>query len=475
MTMVWPEKLWEFQEEDVPFFLEHPMSMILYEPRLGKTVVTCEVLARDPKTGPGVIIACSKNAFSTWLEHLPAAFAKLAPNKTVEVRIIRGTADKRKAEWLRPRKTDIVFYLITFASLINDYPFLSDKKARFDTVIGDEVHRNLKNRKNKSAIIFRDFVKQARRFHPLSGTLAGKWGPGDYWTILNMFDRQKFSTWWGWVNRYCIIENNGFGMQMVGVKNVDELHRVMNQYARLRKRGDVRPDMPKVVRSPFWVEPSKAQRKLYDALAEEKVIVTDSGQYIVVANSLEESIRRRQLLACPEMIVPGAGVGEAFAQLVDMIEDAKAEGDIYGHHIVVYSAFRRALPYWEAFLRERGHTDVWQLYGGLEPEDLQERIAGFKKSMGIILCSTKFAQAFSLASARTCYHIGMEHDPNDNIQADGRLVPPNGDHSINSYYFGYLGTQDEELVERIGIKQQIITVTTTMPVDTPRVMFDFNK
>lgn len=460
--MQWPDKLWDFQEEDVPFFLEHPRSMILYEPRLGKTVVTCEVLARDPETGPGVIIACSKNAFHTWLEHIPAAFAKLAPEKTVEVRIIRGTADKRKSEWIRRRKTDIVVYLVTFNSLINDYPYLTEHRARFDTVIGDEVHRMLKNRKNKSAIIFRDFTRACRRFHPLSGTLAGKWGPGDYWAILNMLDRRRFSSYWAWIDRYCIMQHNGFGQELVGVKNVDELRGIMEQFSRLRKRKDVRPDMPVVVRRAVWVDLVKGQKQVYDTLEEEKIVFTDSGNVIVVANSLEESMRRKQLLVCPAMLDPSLGVGGAFEHLVDLMDEAKENEDVYGHHVVIFSRFRRALPFWEAYLRKRGYNDVWQLYGGLEPEALTSAIQGFQETRGVILCSTKFAQAFSLASARVCYHIGLEDDPNDLIQADDRLVPKEGDYSINSFYMGYRGTSDEETVERVGLRHQIITTTTTL-------------
>ena len=461
--MEWPEE-WNFQNEDVPFFLSHLKSMVLYEPRLGKTVVTCKTLALDPETTT-VIIACSKNAFQTWMDHIPSAFAKYAPDRTVEVRIIRGKGSKAKAQreaaWTRPRTTDVTVYIITFAALINDYPFLSSGKARFDSVIGDEVHTKLKKRTNKSCIIFRDFVAKSRRFMALSGTLAGKWGPADYWAILNMCNKREFSSFWNFVHMFCHVVDNGFGMEIVGVKNSEEFHRLMDRYARLRKRKIVRPEMPITVRALKPVEMTAQQAKLYDTLASDKLVETPEGNLIVVANSLEEHMRRRQILTCPGMLSPDLGVGGAMEDILDILDEARENDDREGQHIVIFTAFRRALPIWEEYLRANGYEHIYQLYGGLEPEDLTARIKGFKENMGIILCTTKFAQAFSLASSKVCYHIGYEYDPNDNIQAEDRLVPTVGDYSINSFYYSYRDTHDDVMAERINIKQQMIHMTTT--------------
>jgi SNF2 family DNA or RNA helicase len=459
--MEWPEE-WDFQNEDVPFFLSHLKSMVLYEPRLGKTVVTCKTLALDPETRT-VVIACSKNAFQTWMDHIPAAFARYAPNRTVEVRLIRGKGSnakaQREAEYKKVRTADVTVYITTFNALINDYPFLTAGKARFDTVVGDEVHTKLKKRTNKSCIIFRDFVGKARRFMALSGTLAGKWGPADYWAILNMCNRKEFPSFWNFVHMFCHVVDNGFGMEVTGIKNIDEFRRLMDRYARLRLRKTVRPQMPQTVRALRRVEMTPEQAKLYSELEDFKVAETPSGGLIVAANSLEENMRRRQILACPAMLDPKLGVGGAFEDLVDQLLEAKENDDREGQHLVVYSAFRRALDPWENYLRANGFNNVWQLYGGTEPEELTSKISKFKSTMGIILCTTKFAQAFSLASAKHCYHIGYEYDPNDNIQADDRLVPTVGDYAINSTYYSYRDTADEIIAERINIKQQLITLT----------------
>lgn len=459
--MQWPKE-WDFQNEDVPFFLATPKSMVLYEPRLGKTVVTSKVLALDPETRT-VLIACSKNAFGTWMDHIPAAFAKYCPHRTVEIRLIRGKGSNavrmRQEIWLRKRRADVTVYICTFNALVNDYPFLKKFSARFDTVIGDEVHTKLKNRKNKSAIIFRDFVKRARRFHPLSGTLVGKWGPGDYWTLLNMCDPKAFPSFWEYVNHFCIMEHNGFGTEITGVQNVEQFRAMMAKYSRLRRRAVVRPQMPKTVRTLRWVERTPEQARLYDTLEAEKLVFTSDNRLIVAANSLEETMRRRQILVCPAILDPNLGVGGAMEDIIDILKEARENGDAESQHIVIFSAFRRALGPWEAALRAEGFTNVWQLVGGTEPEDVKRIAAAFKETNGIILCTTKFAQAFSLSSSRVCYHIGYEYDPNANMQAEDRLVPPEGDYTINSIYYGYRDTSDEFLAEDIVLKGKLIEHT----------------
>lgn len=459
--------LYDFQAEDLPFFLSHPRSLILYEPRLGKTVETCHILALDPDTS-SVLIACSKNAMGTWMDHLAPWFDKLCPEKSYDIRIIRGknstAATERKAIWAKPRTAKITVYIVTFNAFLNDYKWLNENHLdRFDTVIGDEVHTKLKNRKTQSSEIFRKITKTCRRFHPLSGTLAGKWGPADYWSVLNMCSPKEFGSYWQFAGMFCDMIEGQFGWEIIGVKNAANWHHLLSRWAKIRLREVVRPQMPKVQRGLKWVEPTAQQQKMYDLLGKDSFIVTENGALIVSSTSLETAIRKRQILACPQMLDEKLGVGAAMEDVIEGLTDAKENDDVDGQHIVIFSAFRRALPFFEAALRGAGYSNIEQLYGGLEPEDLKLRIERFSQSRGIILCTTKFAQAFSLSTARVCYHIGYEYDPNDNKQAEDRLVPQSGDYNISSNYYAYRNTDDDSLAEMITMKHRIITQTVTKP------------
>lgn len=466
------EDLRPFQSDDVPYFLTHLKSLILYEPRLGKTVVACNVLAKDPKTlGSKVLIACSKNALSVWIDHIEAWFKYLQPTWNLDIRIIRGKNSGAKAEreykWAIPQRPNTVtFYLTTFNGALNDWEYLKAKKLDvFDTIIGDEVHTKLRNRKTKTAEMLKALVRKCRRFHALSGTLVGKWGPADYFGVLNIINPYEFSSYWAFVNAFCIVVENYWGKEIIGVKNMDAFHTLLSRFARIRDRKTYGPQMPKVTRDLKHVEMTKEQAVLYDAVGDSGFAVTDNGTIIIARNALEKVTRKRQILTCPKIVDPKLGVGAAFEDVLENLEEAKENEDAEGQHIVIFSAVRKALPHFEAALRNAGYKNVFTLAGGTEPEDLVRITANFRRTKGIMLCTTQFAQAFSLDTARECYHIGWDYDPNNNKQAEDRLVGQTGDHRINSWYYAYRHTDDEIFAVNITQKHHIIRITNVDPLN----------
>lgn len=468
-------ELFKYQDEDEPFFLTHHKSLMLYEPRLGKTVLTCKILAKDPETS-SILIACAKSAMGTWISHVRYWFDKIRGpgNYTLEFRILRSKGPNAKttrmALWRKPRTAQITVYLCTFAALIYDDKDIQGIK--FKTVIGDEVHKVLKGRTTKTANIFRARVRDAHRFHALSGTLAGKWGPGDYWTLLNIINRNEFSSYWSFLNTYCILINNGFGQEIVGLQNMEAFHRQLSRYARIRRRAECAPYMPTVKRQILWVEMDKAQEKMYTELGgKSQLTFTESGTLLVAANSLEKFTRKRQILASPKILDPdGKSFGGAINDLLERLEDAEEEEDLDAQHIVVFSSSRKALPHIEAALRGHGHRNVFTIAGGTEPEELKAAQEAFERTRGIMLSTTQFAQGFSLSTARMCYHISFDLDPNNNKQAEDRLVGIEGDHNIMSYYYCYRHTDDEELSGRVEDRDEIIKITTDSSIVRP-IMF----
>lgn len=462
------EALRPFQADDVPYFLAHLKSLILYEPRLGKTVVTCNVLAKDPLT-KDILIACSKNALSVWLDHIDAWFNYLMPGVLLDIRVVRGKNSGAKAVrhelWARPRKPGyITVYLTTFNGLLNDFEYLQTNKLdRFDTIIADEVHTKLRSRKTKTAAMFKLLVKKCRRFHALSGTLTGKWGPADFFGLLNIINPYEFSSYWAFVYAFCVVVENHWGKEIIGVKNMDAFHLILSRFARIRDRKTYGPQMPTVRRDLKHVEMSKEQAVLYEAVGETSMAVTENGTIVLARNSLEKVTRKRQILVCPKIVDPKLGLGEAFEDILDILAEAKENEDAAGQHIVIFTAVRKSLQFFQAALLDAGYRNVFTLAGGTEPEDLVRITNDFRRTKGIMLCTTQFAQAFSLDSAQECYHIGWDYDPNNNKQAEDRLVGQSGTHQINSWYYSYKQTDDEILAINITQKNRIIRVTNKDP------------
>lgn len=458
-----------FQEKDVPWLIAHPKSMILYDPRMGKTVVTCRAFMGDPKCRV-VLINCSKNALSVWIDHLKSWWKHLRPGEPLEIRLIRGkggkAAEQRRALYDKPPNLKgATVYLSTYEAFYWDWKYLyeqTNKWKMFDTMILDEVHRKLRSHTTKSRDIYKKLARTVHRFHPLSGTLAGKWGPGDFWSCVNLIAPSEHGSYWAWVNAFCIVEDNGFGKQIYGTKNMDGFWLAMRRYSVIRKREVELPDMPKVQRTITWVDPSDKVRQLYREMDKTMYTFLPSGDILVAANTLESSVRKRQLLTCPAILDPSLGVGAAFEHLTESMEEARDDGDLYGHHVVIFSAFRKALDPFATYLRQHGFY-VGLLVGGTEPEDVVRISDEFRRNRGVILCTTMFAQAFSLVPARSCFHIGWDFAPDNNKQAEDRLIPQTGDFSIDSTYYAYSNTDDEDLIDHITLKSKIIWESSTPP------------
>jgi len=456
-----------YQIDDIPWFLANPKSFMLYDPRMGKTVVSSVVMAKDEKT-TCVLIVCSKNAMGVWLQHIEEIFPGQT-NRTFEIRLVRGNGGKakeqRKALWLKPRTAAITIYICTYAVMQNDSPLLwlpSTLKSglKFDTVIADEVHIRMKNRKNGTVAAIKQFVNMpwCHRYHALSGTMASKGGPLDFWANLNVIAPRVFTSYWQFASRFMEIIDGTFGKEIIGPRDLPGWYTVLDRYSRRRFRHIEAPNIPRIQRALVKVDLNKQQIRLYDSLLESG-FAWSGETLIVAANSLEATLRFRQIMACPAMLDPSLGVGEAFEHLVERLTDDDVTPE--DRHTVVFTEFAKALPFYRQRLIEAGFepSSVQLLQGGLEPEELNARIKAFRHTKGIIICTIKYAQAFSLEPATESHFIGYSWDPNENKQAEDRLLPQEGVNPILANYYCYRDTYDETLAETMNIKNKFISVT----------------
>lgn len=452
-----------FQKEDIPFFTSNQKSCVWYEPRLGKTVVTSWVLAQTmPKT---VLIVCPKNALFVWRDHLQAITAQLQPDKLVKVSLVRGDAIDRKMIWddyfinKTPPRPVMQVFVITWSALLRDFAYILSQRFVFEAVIGDEYQRVLKSRRNQTMEMMTDIVDNAFRFHPLSGTPAGRGKPQQFWPVLRLCSSRKFGSYWKFVEDHCDVGIDGMGHQhIIGVKRPDSFRlEVLDPWGRVRLRKEVAPQMPEVQRSLLHIDMTPQQAHAYEAIRGDRYFWArdEDGKLVVAATTMEEILRARQILACPAILDNSLGVGAAMHHILDLLEDSETEMD---RHMVIFCPFTQALPHFEKFLKENGFNNVWTLKGGIEPEELHNKIDKFARTKGIILCSTMYAQAFSLAGPEQCFHIGYSWDPDDNKQAEDRLIPQEGKNPIISQYFSLNTTIDESLAEAVTIKQQGIDI-----------------
>lgn len=124
----------------------------------------------------------------------------------------------------------------------------------YDVLILDESHY-LKNPKSKrTKAVFGPkcdkvggIAENADRVYCLSGTPAPN-DPSELYPTVRalapeLLDKRQHS-YWGFVTKYCRTKDNGFGLQIVGGRNMGELKTRLDPFILRRKKEDVLPELP---------------------------------------------------------------------------------------------------------------------------------------------------------------------------------------------------------------------------------------
>lgn len=456
-----------FQREDLEFFLRAKRAGVWWEPRLGKTVLALHVALLDPKV-KRVVVDCPKNALNVWEDHIIEWSKKILPDTMVTIIKVSGkntTKAKRMAAWSqRGKDNGKTFYLVVHQALFFDVPDLMVKTFgfKFDMFIWDEYHKSMKRRTKTFKLLGTDtpkdkrvgFLKNVYRVLFLSGTPIDR-NIQEFWPALHIFDRTYFSSYWKYIGDWCIQEETFFGRIIVGPNwaRKEAFSGMMRNYGRVRLRKNVAPQMPTIQREIIHIDLNEEQRRIYETLDLDNVVFS-GNQMILAQTSMEKVLRFRQLCCCPKILVEDLGVGAAIEDLGDRLEEAVHEQE---RHVVIFVPFIKAIPYLVEYLHGRGIADIETLQGGTDPDDMRLKLTRFCQAHGVMVCSTHFAQAFSLDSAFQCYHVGFDWQPNINKQAEDRLIPQQAEGHITSSYYVCRNTIDEAVANTVIRKNLIIT------------------
>lgn len=279
----------------------------------------------------------------------------------------------------------------------------------WDLIVCDEAHK-LRSRKTQlyEALLRLDFDK----FIGMSATWATR-GPQDLWAILHLLNPKRFSSYWRFVNTFCYVEKTGFGTEVFGVKNLVGLQQQLNsQFYRSRSWKEIGQQFDPVERRVEEIDMDADQCKVYDEL-DNDMFAAHEDTSIITPTKLAKLTRLHQVAVLPQMLFPNIGIGAGLRHIIGKIEDDP--------HTVIYTYFASAIPLIEAALRVAGHTNIWSLRGGAKMAEVDKQVMGWKKTRGVMICSIRFAESFRIDTSNTAYVLGFSWDPNENIQAEGRL------------------------------------------------------
>jgi SNF2 family DNA or RNA helicase len=416
------------------------------------------------------LILCPDNAFSVWRDLAPQWIKAVWPGAYVHVVFIDLEPWNRDILWdtQEPQNPDEVSLRIcTPDTFIRDWaetikvPGKKKKMVRFrprpnylipNIVIFDEAKRI----RNPDSIMFQVIQKylsfyNVEWFIPMTGTPGHE--PKHFWTMLNLIDPSYFRSYWKFLYAFHDVQDGFWGKEVGEPRNLDEWHKILGRYFSVVREDDegIADQRPPITRQLLSIQMNSTQAKLYSTLKSEMLAELDTGGVIVAQNAMTLITRLRQLLICPQILDPTLTVGAAIQDFAETVEP-KA-------HNVIFTPFTKAFPYFQTYLKNRGHK-VYLLQGGMGTSARDEVLSQYRRpGGGTIICSTLYAQAFSLEPATRSYAIGYDWDPDVNRQAEKRLHRLTTHNPITSYYYTFRSTFDERLCNILNIKQQRVNLT----------------
>jgi hypothetical protein len=394
-----------FQVEDADFLARNGSCVLGHKTGLGKTVIAMLAWSKWGDADKGLILG-TLGSMATWGKLLPK-WAGVQP------KFMQGSGPWWD-EFFRAKKGVYMSTYMSFLYAMRDVP---SGKFHTDVLINDELHRVMRTRNKIWAAQKRLAFEH---YTGMSATWASR-GPQDCFPVLNLVNRQTFPSYWRYVETWCHVIDTQWGKEITGVRNVENLRKLMaSRYYRSRTWKEVgnqfRPEgnMDPVIRRAEYVPMSKQQHKLIDQLRYEMVAELGPNR-IVTPNSVVQLTRMLQLAISPRILLPDAEFGAIVDWVVEKVSDDP--------HTVIFCPFREGLDVIREALLKDGYPahKIFIFRGGMKPDDINATVDLWKKTQGVALGTIAFAQSFDLDTTETAYMVGFDWDPNNNIQAEGRL------------------------------------------------------
>lgn len=417
----------DWQANATTMMVERRRLGIGSEMGMGKTPPTLQALYDlDP---PSCMIIVTKRAFIGWRRMMRQWF----PEMFAKYQVIM-TRDKalRTAQWNAQKN----FVITTWDWFIRDQALM--KRRHYSQMVLDEAHKYIRSRKTKSF----DYLKHMEYLgiFIITGSPISK-GAEQFWTYLNLMNPKLFSSYWKWVNTFCIVIDTPFGKLIEGTKNIDSLQQVLRQYFILLKKTDLGP--AKKRRQFLEANMTEEQERAYNKMRDDMYLELEDGDILVANSPMTTCLRLRQLLCCPAILDPRLGLGGGLTAILEELKEL----DRTDQHCVIFTPFRDAVPIIQKAVETTLSVPTFAFMGGLEVNELEEKLALWRKTRGIAVNVIKYSESFDQETTDKGFFLGYEWDPQENYQAEDRIDRRNNHHSrIRIMYVRIAGSYDEDVM-----------------------------
>ena len=434
-----------YQEQDRNFLSYRGSSLVLNEPRTGKTPTMISVMnALGTRIN---LIVCPSSLVLNWATE----FEKWYPS--CEVYPVIGTPKQRDDIYTRFAAN----VMKTRVLIISKDTWKRDLQTKwkdysFETAIVDEAHflRNWKTTQSKAI-----FAINAKFKYALTGTPAVTHG-SDVYGLLHFIDPEAFPSYWQFTDRYWHIHDNRFGKDIGNEKSnrKEELRLLMDMLSVQRKRKEVMQWLPAATKQTIPVIMGKKQNKYYEDMFENFFVEDPEDEHGVdTMNKLSQMMRLRQICLDPRLL----GFKEVGAKTTALLEFAESMNDPF----VVMTMFSSYFKLVVDDLRKLGKR-VEIIDGSVTKTTRNNIVKAFQNGkIDILLCNIIAAgTGLTLDRADTILFLDKSFSPADNEQAQDRIVPTTKEryHPINIISLVCADTVDERINDILDRKEDLTKI-----------------
>jgi SNF2 family DNA or RNA helicase len=395
----------EFQTEAERWLLGHPFGILGDEMRVGKSFPALSAAQRIFLEGPNLIV-CPGYLIPNWVDYLQMY-------GEIDIAAIEGSKQQKEALLETPHTWTVCSYALTTRPGYMQALF----SRQWGSIIYDEAH-HLRGHKTQSYKTAKTLRTLAGTLWMLSGTPVVK-GPDDLWSLLNLCDPKKFSSYWKFVEEHCLQEWTPFGVNVVGYKDQKAFEEMLKPYMLRRLYDQVMPGQPpveevvlKAKMSPSWAKIHKDAKKefiLHHPDLGDVDLNTGGAMVIALRRTTAES-------------------GAKTDVLLDLLEDVGKDP------VVVFCWYRDTAEQAGAILAEKGYKNT-VITGKIPAPGRKAEIKRLWSGDVQVLIATM--GSLREGEDMSCSHVVVfleEHWVSaDNEQAAARLKGRNQKHPITKY------------------------------------------
>ena len=446
--------LYPFQREGIDFIdSREGRALIADEQGLGKTLQALGWLQLRPESLPAIVI-CPASLKINWAREA-MRFTDLEP-------VIISGGKKKVFQPCIPGKRDGNLYIINYdiihesqvceacegkkkikgvkcptckgkGKIVNLHKDLESLEAK--TMILDECHYTKSNSAGRT-VAAKVLAKQVKHVITLSGTpIVNR--PVEFYNALRITDPDCIPSWNQFTSRYCGKTYNGFGWDVSGASNTEELHKRLTRTVMLRRlKKNVLPQLPPKVRTvvPLPINLKEYERMISQAERELAEAGTSAAHLVIIEKAKQAVVKLK--------------MDSALEWIQDYIDNDEK--------LVVFAEHKSVIEQ----VTKHFDSAAVTIYGGTSQEARQKAVDRFQKdpSCKILVGSKAAKEGLTLTAARATAFLELWWTPGDHSQAEDRVhrIGQEAD-SVTAYYLLAADTIEETIAELIDSKRGVLS------------------